>query len=137
MTQKKRKIFYWAFKIMSVVVSCAFPIWAILEKYPIWVEDHGSGSSIGAGLVLSVLVLLIVFRKTVFDFIKTRFSLANAPPIVIWVALLVCSYGLIFLSDLLRDMNIVLWMGLIGCGIGTVLTFIAENAFGKKQEDTK
>ena len=25
-------------------------------------------------------------------------------------------------------------LGLIGCGVGTLLTFIAENAFGKKKE---
>lgn len=134
MTEKKRKIFYWGFKISSVLISCILPIWAILEKFPMWVEDHGTGNSVGAGLILSVIVLLIVFRKSVFDFIRDRVKLNNAPPLVIWIALLVCSYLLVWLSDILKDMNIVFWMGLIGCGIGTLLTFIAENAFGKKKE---
>lgn len=135
MTEKKRKILYWSFKITSVLVSCILPIWAILEKFPLWVEDHGTGNSVGAGLILSVIVLLIVFRKSVFDFIRDRVKLNNAPPLVIWIALLVCSYLLVWLSDILKDMNIVFWMGLIGCGIGTLLTFIAENAFGKKKEE--
>jgi hypothetical protein len=137
MTEKKRKSLYWCFKIASVLISCALPIWAILEKFPLWVEDHGTGNSVGAGLILSAIVILIVFRKSVFNFIRDRVNLNNAPPIVIWITLLVCSYLLIALSDILIDMNIVFWMGLIGCAIGTLLTFIAENAFGKKKEEKK
>lgn len=134
MTEKKRKILYWCFKITSVLISCILPIWAILEKFPMWVEKNGTGNSVGAGLILSAIVLLIVFRKSVFNFIRDRVKLNNAPPIVIWIALLVCSYLLVWLSDVLKDMNIIFWMGLIGCGIGTILTFIAENAFGKKEK---
>lgn len=134
MTEKKRKILYWSFKITSVLISCLLPIWAILEKYPMWVEDHGTGNSVGAGLIMSAIVMLIVFRKSVFNFIRDKVKLNNAPPIVIWIALLVGSYLLIWLSDVLKDMNIIFWMGLIGCGIGTLLTFIADNVFGKKKE---
>ena len=134
MTEKKRKILYWFFKILSVLISCALPIWAILEKFPLWVENHGTGNSVGAGLILSAIVVLVVFRRSVFNFIRDRVNLNNAPPIVVWITLLVCSYLLIYLSDILMDMNIVFWMGLIGCAIGTLLTFIAENAFGKKKE---
>ena len=135
MTEKKRKALYWCFKIASVIISCALPIWAILEKFPLWVEDHGTGSSIGAGLIMSIIVLLIVFRKAVFDFIKDKANLNNAPPIVVWIVLLVLSYLLTYLSEILKDINIVFWMGLIGCAVGTLLTFIAENAFGKKKEE--
>ena len=135
MTAKKRKALYWCFKIASVIISCALPIWAILEKFPLWVEDHGTGSSIGAGLIMSIIVLLIVFRKAVFDFIKDKANLNNAPPIVVWIVLLVLSYLLTYLSEILKDINIVFWMGLIGCAVGTLLTFIAENAFGKKKEE--
>jgi hypothetical protein len=134
MTEKKCKALYWCFKIASVIISCALPIWAILEKFPLWVEDHGTGSSIGAGLIMSIIVLLIVFRKAVFDFIKDKANLNNAPPIVVWIVLLVLSYLLTYLSEILKDINIVFWMGLIGCAVGTLLTFIAENAFGKKKE---
>jgi hypothetical protein len=135
MTEKKCKALYWCFKIASVIISCALPIWAILEKFPLWVEDHGTGSSIGAGLIMSIIVLLIVFRKAVFDFIKDKANLNNAPPIVVWIVLLVLSYLLTYLSEILKDINIVFWMGLIGCAVGTLLTFIAENAFGKKKEE--
>lgn len=137
MTEKKRKILYWCFKITSVIISCALPIWAILEKFPMWVEYQGPANSVGSGLVMSIIVLVIVFRKTVFDFIKDKANLDNAPPIVIWIALLVSSYLLVYLSDILKDINIIFWMGLIGCAVGTLLTFIAENAFAKKKEEKK
>jgi hypothetical protein len=102
-----------------------------------WVEYQGPANSVGSGLVMSIIVLVIVFRKTVFDFIKDKANLDNAPPIVIWIALLVSSYLLIYLSDILKDINIIFWMGLIGCAVGTLLTFIAENAFAKKKEEKK
>ena len=40
--EKKRKSLYWLFKIMSIVVSCAFPLWAICEKYPLWNTVYGT-----------------------------------------------------------------------------------------------
>lgn len=125
MTEKKRKTLYWVFKLLSIAVSCGFPIWAICEKYPVWTETHGTSRSAGVGAILTLIVLLIVFRKTVFDFIRDKLSLKHAPPIVVWIVLLIVSYVLIFVGDFMRDMNTVLWMGLIGCGIGAILTYIS------------
>ena len=34
MTEKKRKALYWTFKALSIIISCAFPILAICEKFP-------------------------------------------------------------------------------------------------------
>jgi hypothetical protein len=134
MTEKKRKALYWTFKIVSVLVSCALPIWAILAKFPIWAEQSGTGRSAGAGLILIGMVIIIVFRKSVFDFVRDHFNIKHAPPLVIWLVLIVISYTFVYIADALRDMNTVFWMGFIGCATGTLFTFIGEHCFGKKDE---
>lgn len=134
MSDKKCKFFYWLFKIMAVIVSCAFPIWAICERYPIWTEVHGKSHSIGAGGILILIVLLIIFRKTVFSFIKDRLNLKHTPPIVAWIVMIIISYTLMYISKVLYDITMVFWMGFIGCAIGTFLTFIAENRFRKEAD---
>ena len=135
MSNRRRKTFYWLFKITSILISCALPIWAIWERYPMWTEVHGATRSIGAGGILVLLVLLIVFRKTVFNFITDRLKLKHAPPLFVWGIMLVISYVLVYIANFMRDMTTIFWMGLIGCAIGNVLTFIAEDRVGKEQED--
>lgn len=134
MSDKKRKVFYWLFKIMSVIVSCAFPIWAICERFPVWTETHGKSNSVGAGGILILIVLLVIFRKSVFGFMRDRMKLKHAPPIVVWFVLIIISYVLMYISKVLYDITTICWMGLIGCAIGTLLTFIAENRFRKESE---
>ena len=135
MSHNRRKLFYWVFKILGILVSCALPIWAICEKFPIWTFSYGTIRSVGVGGILTLIVLLVVFRKTVFKFIVDKLKLSHAPPLVIWLVLLITSYVLVFISNFMRDLTTVFWMGLIGCAIGTVLTFIAENRFGKEKND--
>lgn len=135
MTEQKRKNLYWLFKVASVLISCALPIWAICAKFPIWTTESGSGRTAGAGIVMIGIVLLIVFRRTVFNFAKDHLKLKYAPPITIWLILIILSYSLIYISNALRDMNTVFWMGFIGCAIGSLLTYIAENCFRKRETD--
>ena len=132
MTEQKRKTLYWLFKVLSVIVSCALPIWAICEKFPLWAEDHGTGHSVGVGIILIAIVLIIIFRKTVFDFVKDHFDLKHAPPLAVWLVMLVISYILVYLGEVMRDMTTVFWMGFIGCCIGGVLTFISERFKAKE-----
>jgi ABC-type Fe3+-siderophore transport system permease subunit len=113
------------------------PIWAICAKFPIWTEQSGASRSAGAGLILIGMVIIIVFRKTVFDFIKDKLNIKHAPPLVIWLVLIVISYTFVYIGNALRDMNTVFWMGFIGCAIGTGLTYIAESCFGKKADDER
>lgn len=133
MSERKRKTLYWLFKILSIVISCALPIWAICEKYPLWKTAYGTTHSIGVGGILVLIVLLIIFRKSVFGFIKDKLKITHAPPLAVWLVLIIMSYVLVFIGQFMYDMVIILWMGLIGCAIGTLLTFIAENKFGKKE----
>lgn len=132
MTERKRKLLYWFFKIAGIVVSCALPIWAICEKFPLWVVDHGAEHSVGMGAILIIIVLAIIFRRTVFDFIRDHFNLKHAPPLTVWLIMLAISYILVYIGEVMRDMTTVLWMGFIGCCIGTFLTFISER-FNKKE----
>lgn len=132
---KKRKFFYWSFKFLSIVISCAFPMWAIYERYPMWVVEYGENRSIGAGGIMLLAVLLVICRKPLFNFMRDRLKLKYAPPIVIWLVLIVISYALLYISKFLYDITNVFWMGFIGCGIGAVLTFIAENFIRKENAE--
>lgn len=136
MSEKKRTIKYWVFKILSIIISCSLPIYAVCEHFPLWTTAYGTARTIGAGSIICLIVLLIVFRKTVFDFMRARMKLHHAPPLVVWLVMLIVAYILIYISNFLRDLTTVFWMGLVGCAIGTVLTYIAENWYGEKKEDT-
>lgn len=134
MVEKKRKKYYLIFKIASVIISCFFPIWAVCEKFPIWKAQYGDGHTFGVGAILILIVVAIIFRKSVFNFLSDKLNLKHAPPIAIWITLLIVSYILIFINNFMRDLTAVLWMGIVGCAFGTVLTFIAENYFGNKEK---
>lgn len=135
MSEKKRKTLFWLFKVAGIIVSCAFPIWAICEKFPIWTAVHGAGRSIGAGGILIGFVLLIIFRRTVFNFAKEKLNLKHAPPIAVWVVMLLLSYIFVYISNFIADMTTVFWMGFIGCAIGTFVTFIGQSRFGEEAND--
>jgi cadmium resistance protein CadD (predicted permease) len=111
------------------------PIWAICEKYPLWETVYGTTHSIGVGGILALIVIIIVFRRAVFKFIKDKLKITHAPPLAVWLILIALSYILVFIGQFMYDMVIILWMGFIGCAIGTLLTFIAENKFGKKENE--
>lgn len=134
---KRNKILRYLLKTSSVVVSCFFPIWAICEKFPIWSEGYGEGRSIGVGAILMSAVFLIVFRKTVMAALKDKLKLDHAPPITIWLVLLVVSYILLFIANFLRDLTTVLWMGVIGCAIGNLLTMASERFPDVKEDEPK
>ena len=134
MSEKKSKTIYWVLKVLSILISCAFPIWAICEKFPIWTVAHGAGRTVGAGGILILIVVLVIFRKSVFNFMRDRMKLRHAPPLAIWLVMIIVSYVLMYISKFIQDMTTIFWMGLIGCAIGSLITFIAENKFGKKDE---
>ena len=134
MSEKQRKIKYWVFKILSIVISCGLPIFAIMEHFPLWTVSYGTAYSVGAGGIICLIVLLIIFRKTVFNYLKDKLKLEHAPPLFIWLVMLVVSYVLLFINKFIQDLTTVFWMGLIGCAIGTLCTYIAENWYGNKEE---
>lgn len=78
---------------------------------------------------------MLIFRKTVFNFVSEKIKGKHAPPITIWIGLLVVTYVLIYINAFLVDLTTVLWMGLVGCAVGNALTYIAEHKFGEAEED--
>ena len=134
MSEKKRKIKYWACKILSVLVSCSLPMYAICEHFPLWTEAHGPARSIGAGGIIGLIVVLIIFRTAVFGYIKEKMKLESAPPLMVWLVLIAISYVLLYINQFIRDLTVVFWMGLVGCAIGTALTYIAEHKYAEKKE---
>jgi hypothetical protein len=132
---KKRKLWYWVFKISSIVTACAFPLYAVYEHFPYWQYEFGATRSLGSGFIISAIVIAVIFRKTVFNFIAEKVKGKHAPPIAIWIGLLITTYILIYINAFLVDLTTVLWMGLIGCAIGNGLTYIAEHKFGEPKED--
>ncbi|MEE0970497.1 MAG: hypothetical protein U0M06_14100 [Clostridia bacterium] len=126
MTERKRRALFWLFKCAGILISCALPIWAICEKFPLWADLHGTDRTVGIGIILIAIVLVVVFRRTVFDFVKEHLDLKHAPPMMIWLVMLIISYILIYLGDVMRDMATVFWMGFIGCAIGTIFTYISN-----------
>lgn len=135
MMSRKRKFVYWLFKVISIVVSCTLPIWAIYERYPMWVTEYGTHRSIGAGGILVFAVALIILRKPLFKFIRDRLKLKYAPPVLVWVVMILISYALLYINRFILDVVDVCWMGFIGCAIGSLLTFIAENCIRKVKEE--
>ena len=134
MSEKNRKIWYGAFKVMSILVSCLCPIYAVYEHFPFWIAKTGTPRAVGSGLIISLIVIALVFRKTVFDYIKKKAKLENAPPLLVWLVLIIITYVLEYISVFLSDLSVVLWRGFVGCLIGSGLTYIAESRFGKKEE---
>jgi hypothetical protein len=134
MTERRRKTLYWGFKFLAILVSCLLPILAICEKFPIWTATHGEAHSAGVGAVLIAIVLLIVFRRTVFQFIRDRLNLKHAPSLIVWPVMLVVAYVTIYIGNFMRDMTTVLWMGFIGSAIGTFLTYLS-NRYAKEKND--
>ena len=85
--------------------------------------------------MLAALVLIVIFKKTIFGGIKERLKMKHTPPLLIWVVMLILAYAILSVCSFLLDIIMVLWMGLIGCGIGTILSMVAEFCFGKEEKD--
>ncbi len=137
MAEKKNKKMYWLLKVLSIIVSCTLPMIAIAEHFPLWTESHGTVKSVGAGSIICLIVLVIIFRKTVFNYAKDKLKLNHAPPVFVWLALLIVSYILTYIANFIQDLTTVLWMGLIGCAAGSGLTYIAEHKFGDKKKENE
>lgn len=131
----KRNLIYWLFKGGGMGISAALPLWVVLEKFPLWVDTHGVARSIGAGGIIGIIVVLVIFRKTVMGYLKEKFKLSHTPPMTIWIICLVITYGLMTLVKFLYDLSLVLWMGLIGSIVGTLLTLAGETLFGEEEKN--
>lgn len=134
MSEKKRKTRYWIFKILSVFISCALPVFAVCEHFPLWSMKHGTMRSVGAGGIICLIILAIIFKNSVFNFVRDKLKLKHAPKLSIWIVMLIIAYIVLFINSFVQDLITVFWMGLVGCAIGSVLTYMAEHFYGKKED---
>lgn len=137
MSEKKRKFWRYSFKGTSFLIACGAPLYAIYEHFPLWIENQGSTHSLGSGTIIAAIVLLVIFRSTVFSWLKEKLAGKHAPPITIWIILLVVCYTLIYINKFLIDLTSILWMGLIGCVIGNAFNYIADHKFAEVKEDDR
>lgn len=129
----KSNVLYWLLKGGGIGISALLPLWVVIEKFPLWVETHGVGRSIGTGGILGILIVLIIFRDTVMGYIKEKFKIGHAPKLTWWIVGLVIIYSLLYIVKFLADLAMVMWMGLFGSVIGTMLTFAGEIFFGEEE----
>ena len=135
MKRPKNNARYWIFKVASVIVSCAFPLWALYERYPVWFAFGEKKVFFGAGGIVAVLVVLFVMRKSVFGFLREKLKLRYAPPFIGWLFPMFLGYAIIYINSYAYDVVHVSKMGLIGGAIGMGITFIAENFLKVNKEE--
>ena len=131
----KSNVFYWLLKGSGIGISAALPLWAVFNKFPLWVENYGVGKSLGTGGIIGIIIALIIFRDTVIGYIKEKFKIGHAPKLTWWIAGLIIVYALLYIVKFLYDLALVMWLGLFGSIVGTLLTFAGEIFFG--EEDSK
>jgi hypothetical protein len=124
---------FWLFKGSGIGFSALLPLWAVFNKFPLWVENYGVGRSLGTGGIIGIIIVLIIFRDTVIGYIKDKFKIAHAPKLKWWIVGLIIVYSLLYIVKFLSDLAMVLWMGLFGSIIGTLLTFAGEIFFGEEE----
>ncbi len=138
MKQKnKRRLKLLSFKGAGIVTSVALPVWAIIERFPILKAESGTGRMLGIGGLMTAVVLLITFKRTVFDYIKEKTGIRHAPPFAVWSALLIASFAVGVLADAMAELRAVFVAGAVGSGIGTVLSIIGDNVSDKVVEDSR
>lgn len=130
----KNKIFYGVFKWGGVGISAALPLWAVFNKFPLWVENYGVGKSLGTGGIIGIIIALIIFRDTVIGYIKEKFKIGHAPKQTWWLAGLIIVYALLYIVKFLYDLAMVMWMGLFGSIVGALMTFAGEIFFSEEEE---
>ena len=123
---KRDKFFYWAWRLLGIFLSGYLPISAVVDHFPIWLEHKGTGRTIWVGAILILIILAVIFRKTVINYVRERLKTHSYPPVMGWVVLLCVTYVLRFINDFIIDMTSVFWMGLIGGLLGSLCMWLAD-----------
>ena len=137
MRKPSNKTVYWILQIASFVFSAGFPIVVVLQKFPIFAKKTGETNSIGLGLVITLVILCVTFRKTIFATIKKALGITSVPPVVGWSVALAILFGLSKLVTILIDLQVVCFAGLTGSAIGMACSFASHIVCPEinKQED--
>lgn len=137
------RVKYWILQIAAFLVAVIPPVWAVCEKLPVWRVRYGTAQTFGFGLVILLVVLLVVFRKTLLvlvrgwldvlcDKIKEKTGIVHIPPmlslVLTWATALLVVVALIpvvsGLYVILVDLKGIFMAGLVGAGLGWLLSLI-------------
>ena len=137
------RVKYWILQIAAFLIAVIPPVWAVCEKLPIWKARYGTAQTFGFGLVILLVVLLVVFRKTLLllvkgwidvlvDRIKEKTGIVHIPPmlslVLTWASALLVVIALIpvvsGLYVILVDLKGIFMAGLVGAGLGWLLSLI-------------
>lgn len=86
--------------ILSYIVGIGVPVWAVLEKFPIWSKEYSPVKSAGIGLLLIACIVVAVGRKVI------------VPAIAKWLGWLVGWVALALGAGLLAGISVWLYNSL-------------------------
>lgn len=86
--------------ILSYIVGIGVPVWAVLEKFPIWAREYSPAKSAGIGLLLIACIVVAVGRKVI------------VPAIAKWLGWLVGWVALALGAGLLAGISVWLYNSL-------------------------
>lgn len=131
--KKKKNLKISLLKIGGLTASIGLPAWAILEKFPVWKVENGTGKTLGIGAIMALIVAGVTFRKTILNYVKEKTGMKTAPPITMWAIIFVVLLALQAFSAFIPDLITICVAGIVGSGIG-VGTTIAEKLMIEAEE---
>lgn len=131
---KRTKVKYWICVVLSFLFSAIPPVVAVAQKFPIWEKTVSPAYTVGVGLVMAAIVLLICFRKTIIPVVRDKLGIKSIPPVFIWVAGLALAVFFEKINTFMTDVKVVIFAGMIGSAIGWAFSF-ASAYYDKKVKE--
>ena len=125
---------YWICTVLSFAFSAGLPVVAIGQKFPIWNQTVSPAYTIGVGGVLTIIVCLVVFRKTLVPALMAKLGITSIPPVVIWVSALIVAEIVAKINTFMTDIKAVIFAGLAGAAFGWAFS-LAAAYFNKKSKE--
>lgn len=141
MTSKAEKAKRWTarcLRLLAYVSFLAFPVWAVLDKFPLWVDKSGAAAAIGAGGVLIGIILAWTLRNALAAWLQKLLGGFAWSQSKFWCGGTVILLILNAVGGIVADLLVVWIAGCIGMAVGTALLLIAGRlARPAKPEETK
>lgn len=137
MTSKAEKAKRWSariLKLLAYISFVAFPIWAVTEKFPLWVEKSGVAASLGVGGLLIGIILAWTLRNALAAWLQRVLGGFAWSQSKFWCGGTVILLILNAVGEVVADLLVVWIFGCIGMAVGTVLLLIA-NKLDKEQKE--
>ena len=141
MTSKAEKAKRWSargLRLLAYASFIIFPVGAVLEKFPVWVDKIGVGASLGFGGLLIGIILAWTLRNALGAWLQKLLGGFVWSQSKFWCGGTVILLILNAVGEIVADILVVWIAGCIGMAVGTVLLLIAGRlARPAKPEETK